>query len=1181
VNYLLGQGGQKQVYLARDTRLDREVVIALLKTDQLQPKGVARLQREAQAMARLGDHPNIVTVHDIGEEDGRPYIVSQYVQGGSVAEMLAASGKKPLPIDQALRITSQVCRALAHSHAKGIIHRDVKPGNVWITEGGTAKLGDFGVAFDLSQLTVEGSLVGTVIYMPPECAMGEPASPRSDLYSLGVMLYEMVTGRPPFQGDLLSVILSQHINTPPVAPSFHNPEIPQALEGLILRLLSKSPDGRPSSAGEVQRELVTISAAPASGDRLVPQDAKSLARLAGGVFVGREKEMAAAVSALNETRAGRGRLLMLVGEPGSGKSALAGQLATYARVAGSEVLRGRCYEGEGAPAFWLWIQIVRQLVRERNGESLASLMGPGGADIAQIAPEIRERFPELPLTASVESDQARFRLFDSLTTFLKNAAKVRPLVLILDDLHWADEASLKLLEFLASDLTNSRLLVVGAFRDIDLTRQHPLARTLGELTRQGMSERIVLRGISEGDVGRLIEMAAGIEPPPRLVAAVHKETEGNPFFVTEVVRLLVSEGRLETPQGVADLTIPIPQGVKEAVGRRLDHLSEECNRVLRVASVVGDDFTRLVLEHSDEDSGDQVQEALDEALAARVIREGPGHAGHYSFSHALIREILYGELSMSGRLRLHRRIGESLESVYRGSIESHLTELAHHFFQASAGGGAGKAINYGVRAALRAIRQMAYEAAAGHYERALMAVQSLERKDKGLECELLLALGDAQNRAGIAEEARRTFRGAADVAREGEFSERLALAALGGTAGEVMQLRFGRGVDQDQVDLLEEALGGLAEGNTALKVRLLAQLALALYYRPVERRLSLSQQAVEMARRVDDPSAKIAALYSRSVSLEGFDAVEERLELATEIVRVAGEAGDREMVLRGHYRRLRDLAELGDLPAVEQEIRIYSTLADESRQPRYLWLAPFWRSTRALLEGRFQECEQLARESLAIGKKAHDRNAELFFGTQMSTLGKLRGQYTELLVQNQRMADKYPSIPTWQASLAQIHARLGNRELARNRFEIFAQSNFSSLPRDGAWVVGMISLAEVCHFLGDQEHARTLYNLLAPFAGHNIIIGLAACFNGPVSHFLGLLAATMSRWEEAKRHFEEALDMARKMGARPFEAYTQHAYGAMLLEHDRAQALELLDAAGTSAKELGMRKLIEDLERLR
>src|SRR5438876_5784183 len=288
---LLGEGGKKRVYLATDTRLDRDVAIALIKTEGLDEAGLARVRREARAMGKLGDHPHIVTVFYIGEEAGQPYIVSQHMPGGSVDDLLQAADRHRLPIEQTLRIADEVCRALQHAHDCGVVHRDVKPSNVWLTADGTAKLGDFGlaVARDRSRLTVEGMMVGTVAYMPPEQALGRPPEARSDLYALGAMLYEMVTGRPPFLGDDAVAIISQHLNTAPVAPSWHNAQVPRAREALILRLLAKAPDDRPPTASAVEQELAAISPAPAvASDEIAPAP-NPLDRLAGGVFVGRAR----------------------------------------------------------------------------------------------------------------------------------------------------------------------------------------------------------------------------------------------------------------------------------------------------------------------------------------------------------------------------------------------------------------------------------------------------------------------------------------------------------------------------------------------------------------------------------------------------------------------------------------------------------------------------------------------------------------------------------------------------------------------------------------------------------------------------------------------------------------------------------------------------------------------------
>ena len=345
VQRFLGEGGRKRVYLAHDTKLDSDVAIAVIKTEGLDADALTRIRREAQAMGRLRDHPHIVTVHDIGEEDGRPYIVSQHMAGGDLEGLLRQAENHHLPLDQALRIVDEIRQALEHAHGRGIIHRDLKPGNIWLSEDGTAKLGDFGLAMavDVSRVTHAGMMLGTVAYMPPEQALGREVDARSDLYSLGCVLYEMVTGRPPFLGDDTVAIISQHINTAPVAPTWHNPEVPRALESLILRLLAKNPDGRPESAA-VMREALNAIATTAStvAERVVQEDVNPLDRLAGGVFVGREKEMDELRAGLEDALSGRGRLLMLVGEPGIGKTRTSEEFATYAGLRNAQVLWGRC-----------------------------------------------------------------------------------------------------------------------------------------------------------------------------------------------------------------------------------------------------------------------------------------------------------------------------------------------------------------------------------------------------------------------------------------------------------------------------------------------------------------------------------------------------------------------------------------------------------------------------------------------------------------------------------------------------------------------------------------------------------------------------------------------------------------------------------------------------------------------
>ncbi len=478
---------------------------------------------------------------------------------------------------------------------------------------------------------------------------------------------------------------------------------------------------------------------------------------------------------------------------------------------------------------------------------------------------------------------------------------------------------------------------------------------------------------------------------------------------------------------------------------------------------MGREFNLNVLEPLGEVSGDHLLEILEEAVAARVITEVPRLIGHYSFSHALIRETLYDELSTTRRVRLHRRIGEALEQLYGQTKGPHLAELAYHFFQAAPGGDIDKAIHYAVSAAERATSLLAYEEAAGHYERALEALELKEHGDEEQRGDLLLALGDAQTQSGNTTKARETFQQAAEVARKRGAPEPLARAALG--VGASFTGVLGR-VDELQVSLLREALSALGEADSALRAKLLAYLSVALYYSP-ELRVPLSQQAVEMARRVGDSAAMVIALYSRHTALAGAVNVEERLAVATEILRIAETAGNKEMALRAHYRRLLDLLELGEIPAADEEIEAYARLAGELRQPRYLWYTPFFRASRALLEGRFAECERLGQEALTIGQGAQDQTALLFYGTQMNVLRVNQGRAADQVAPIKAWLEKYPMIPGNRATLAYVYSHLRLRAEARQMFEEAAAKEFADLPRDGSWITVFASLTYTCHFLGD------------------------------------------------------------------------------------------------------------------
>jgi len=728
VSEFLGEGGKKRVYLAHDTLLDREVAFALIKTEGYDETARSRITREAQAMGRLGTHPNIVTVFDLGTEGDSPYMVTELMGGGDIESVLKDSDENRLSLDQTIEIGKAICDGLEFAHARDIVHRDLKPGNVWLTEDGIAKIGDFGLAVmtDRSRLTNEAMMVGTVSYMPPEQATGGEITATADLYSLGAMLYEMVTGRPPFLGDEDIAIIGQHINTPPVAPTWHNGECPRPLEALIMRLLSKDASERPESAQDVFNALDAIDLT--TRGETVDREATSLDSLAGGVFVGRHAEMDQLKAALEDVLGGRGRLMTLVGEPGIGKTRTSEELATYASLRGGRVLWGRCYDGGGAPPYWPWVQAIRSYVREADPERLRTEMGAGAADIAEIVSDVSTTLPGLQPPPQLGSpEEERFRLFDSITTFLKTASQDRPLVVILEDLHWADRPSLTLLEFITRELQGARILAIGTYRDMEVNRRHPLSVTLGELTRERLFERVLLRGLQRSDVARFVEVASGFAPPDALVDAVFTQTEGNPLFVTEVVRLLVQEGLLtsESTAGRDTWSVPIPEGIRDVIGRRLDRLSERCNSTLSVGAVIGREFGLDELDVLIEDaSRERLGDVLEEALAARVIEEIPTTVGRYQFAHALIQEALLDELSLNRLVRLHAAVADALEQIYGDQADDHAPELLRHVLQAESLVGAERVVHYSLVAGESALVGHAFDEAEEIFSRALAIKES-------------------------------------------------------------------------------------------------------------------------------------------------------------------------------------------------------------------------------------------------------------------------------------------------------------------------------------------------------------------------------------------------------------------------------------------------------------------------
>jgi DNA-binding CsgD family transcriptional regulator len=902
-------------------------------------------------------------------------------------------------------------------------------------------------------------------------------------------------------------------------------------------------------------------------------------------FVGRAGELAALTADLDAAVGGRGGVVLVAGEPGIGKTRLAEELAARASVRGAVVLWGRCWEGAGAPAFWPWVQVIRGYV-QAQAEDPASLrhdLGAGAADIAQLVPAVHDRIPDLPAPSPLEPEAARFRLFDSLAGFLRTAAARRPLLLVLDDLHWADVASLALLRFMSRELAGvegSSPLVVGSYRHTEVDQGHPLLAAVADLTR-GQHRWLLLGGLGQREVAGFMALVAGAEPSAELAAEVYRQTDGNPFFVTEVVRLLASQGRLD-PAARASTVLGngLPEGVRAVVAERLSRLSGDCRRMLEVASVVGRDFELRVLQPASGLDAGQLLVLLEEAEAARLVGAVPGELSRWRFAHALVREVLYDGLLAARRVRLHGLVADALEALYAAEPGPHLAELAHHLVEAAPGSEktAARAVQMATLAGRRSLEVLAWEDAAGLFERALAALDLAERPGSAQQrCELLLAVGEARMAASDVPAARTAYQQAGELARRIGSPEVLAQAGLG------LGLEITSGiVDPVQVGLLEEALAALDEADSPLRARVLAGLARALVSSPqVERRLVLSEGAVRMARRLGDPATLAAALFGRHLAIWGSEQAEvtgERLSLATEAVGLAEQIGDRAMALRGRGLRRIDLLELGDLAGYDADLAAAERAAAELGQLRYRWQLPLAHATRALLDGRFAQAEELTERGLAAGRRAGDQAVGNYHTGVIATLRFMQGRLGELAELARDAAARYPAMVVFRAALAGMLAEAGRADEARAEVEQLAAGDMAAVPRDPAWSYSLASLALACYHLGDARIAGQLHPLLEPYADRNIVTGrVGAICLGPAAYFLGLLDLTLDLPEPALHRFAQAAAFAGRMQARPMVAMSREGQARALLAlgrpGDRQQATALLDEVTATARALGIRGL--------
>jgi tetratricopeptide (TPR) repeat protein len=888
------------------------------------------------------------------------------------------------------------------------------------------------------------------------------------------------------------------------------------------------------------------------------------------LFVGRDHELDDLRETLAATIAGHGSVALLAGEAGIGKTRTAEEFAARAADAGARVVWAKCFEQAGAPAYWPWLQVLRALLVDSN-EGMRAALEPVARELSAVVPG------ESPESRSgAVSEHARFRLFEAVTDGVKQAAQIQPLVLVIDDLHGADVSSLLLLQFMARHLKPSRVFVLGTFRDAGLPATHPVLQTLAETGRIPGNRSIFLPGLDGPAIAELVHASAGMEPSGQLVDAILRETDGNAFLVSEVVRLLVADGTIDRVEGLGRM--PVSQRVRAATGRRVATLSSNCQRALAVASVMGREFTTDLLEAVLQPAGSDVGALVDEAVVAGLVAPSPSRVGYWRFDHALTRESLYEDLGPAERSRLHRAVGEGLERLHGTTPSLHLAELAHHFAEASRTSDPGRAIRYAKLAGDHACAASAYEEALRLYASALEAFPRAVAPLVTDRCELMLAIAEAHRGAGQADQATRASIEAADLARASGTREQLARAAL--SYGTRHLFPGGSTPDPIHVGLLERALAAWRGEDGPLPVRLLGRLAVALFFDDdPTRRCRLSAEAVVMARRLGDPRLLGVALSDRCVATFLSISLDEHRALAQELFQLASETGETEMVFQSHHWRFLDRLASGDGNGATRALHACRLFASRSRDPVHRWTVNIFETTQAMLEGRFADAERLMGETAGLAWCQPATQGVL--GIQMFVLRWHQGQLDGIAEMIEAAASLNQATPSFRACIALLHAERARPEPARREYDRLLAQGLADVPRTQL-LMTIEFLARVCSVLADVDEAARLYERLLPHDGLSIVIGPGVGFRGCVAHVLGRLAAVRSDWAAAARHLDDALVTYEAMSAAPWLAEAQHDAAAVLLASggDSMGAQVLNDRALATARELGARSILARAEGL-
>lgn len=1183
----LGHGGAGVVYRAIDVTSQRPVAIKQLETSAKGPdEGVTRLQREADLLNRLA-HPNIVGFYELGAVDGQPYLVMEYIDGCTLRELLVAQ-PGPLPVEVVKHIMGCVLSALSAAHQAGITHRDLKPENIMLvgvkpqarldpaTFRPEIKVMDFGLAYLSGEvrITHENLVAGTALYLAPEAVLGKSVDNRADLYAVGVILYELVTGRPPFMGSDPLVVISQHLHATPISPRWHNAKLPSTLASLILNLLAKNPADRYQDAAAAAEELKTIQQTD-SEDRPLTRTSL-LEAIARGRLVGREREITLFHNAIDKMLGGSGQVIFVEGDPGIGKSRLVREAGVYARLRGVQVFSGHCFDADLALPYQPFIEIVKKYIQANIAPGSTGHVPPNqAAELVRLAPGLEAHLGATPTPVEVSPAEARLRLFEAVVTLLADGPS--PLMLILENMHWANRPDFALLLHLAQAVArHHRLLLVVTYRGsrAQTDSSQILTKTLNELNRLDLAGHLRLNPLDAHHVTELLETLLEGEVSASFSQAIFEVSEGNPFFVEEILKALIEDGRMYRDpdlgrwEGVNLEGLEIPASIKDVIGRRIEKLSQTHHRILELAALLGRRFRvdALLAAVEDELNEAEVLDTLEEAVNMQLISRVPPNNGDqtdiYVFEHSLLRSTLSDSLTFRQQIRLHRQIAHTLEKLNQSQSHSIAAadELAYHFSIAG-GEDTEKAISYSLIAVDNALQVYASEVAAKHYQ---MILDLLDEDDIPRRVWVLEQLGDLYfHRTRQMVDAVAAYEWAIQLWQKAANPDPPALIRLYRKMGEIA--RYWQGGHMERVDTyLIEAIQLLdqdpAQAESLERARVLAAMAFNLNARGAtksaeESALNLAQKAAHLAKRLNGADEETIALdalqriYRKQGNLDAAHEIDRRrLDLIPRLNNpteaVDANLGASQMGW-----------ETGDLAAATEFCLEALTLARRTDN-----IGGQWEALRRLVMlhlqwGRLPNAVTYARQGVELGPRAglleFGEPVEALFRTQLAILQTLQGENEAAARELAELSALYPTTEALPYHFALGWLNYENEDW--DEAELNLESGHAFPPPFLPARFDLVLLVEVYGHLGDEETLNHVWPAAQTEAGRWESPYLLAILNRGVGAFHTL----QEEWADAEAAFKRALAVTHRTTLWYQDARTWLDYGRMLVRRNEPGDLDM------------------------